>query len=92
GARLAADGDALRVLGVIAGGGAAEAGLVEGDRIVTVDGTAVTALGLDGAIQQIRGPVGTQVVLGIEPGAGADGGASGGPRRDVTVTRRKIRA
>jgi hypothetical protein len=85
GATLAADGDALRVEQVVPGGGADTAGLAAGDLVLAVDGVPVTELGLDGAIQRIRGPVGTQVVLRIRRGDAA------GPS-DVTVTRVKIRA
>ena len=63
GVKLAGDGDALRVDAVIEGGGAAAAGLVVGDRIVAVDGAAVPAIGLDGAIARIRGTAGTRVRL-----------------------------
>jgi C-terminal processing protease CtpA/Prc len=47
GVQLAADGDALRVQRVIAGGGAAAAGIVVGDRLVAVDGVSVTPLGVE---------------------------------------------
>jgi hypothetical protein len=83
GAALAAEGDVLRVDRVIAGGGAEQAGITAGDHVLAVDGTSVTALGLDGAIQRIRGPVGTQVILRIE---------RAGSEQDVAVTRTKIRA
>jgi RNA polymerase sigma factor (sigma-70 family) len=63
GVKLGGDADALRVDGVIAGGGAEAAGLQLGDRIVAVDGQPVDALGLDGAIARIRGAAGTRVRL-----------------------------
>ena len=83
GAALAAEGDVLRVDRVIEGGGAEAAGITAGDHVLAVDGTPVTTLGLDGAIQRIRGPVGTQVVLKID---------RAGSQQDIAVTRTKIRA
>ena len=82
GVQLAAAGDALRVDLVVEGGGAAAAGIVVGDRIVAVDGTPVTTLGIDGAVARIRGVVGTTVGVTL--------------RRDdqdvpLVVERRKIR-
>ncbi len=41
------------------------AGIKAGDRIVTVDGRPTTGISLDQAVEQITGPKGTQVVLGI---------------------------
>src|SRR5262249_46524400 len=55
GAQLTADGDSIRVVRVFPGGGAAAAGIVADDRLIAVDGVAVTELGLDGAIARIRG-------------------------------------
>ena len=49
----------------MAGGGAAQAGLSEGDEILSVDGQPVTELGFRGAIQNIRGPEGSCVPLGV---------------------------
>lgn len=63
GVKLSGDADALRVDGVITGGGAEAAGLQAGDRIVAVDGQPVDAIGLDGAIARIRGAAGTRVRL-----------------------------
>ena len=83
GAALSAQDDHLRVDRVFDGGGAAQAGLVAGDQVLAVDGTPVTELGLEGAIQRIRGPVGTVVVLRLRRGEATE---------DVRVTRTKIRA
>ena len=85
GAKLSVDGDAMLVEAAIPGGGAEAAGIAPGDRILSVDGAPVTTLGFDGAIQAIRGPVGTTVRLGVQK-AGAGG------RTDLTVERRKIRS
>jgi hypothetical protein len=68
GAVLAARGDALAVAQLLAGGGAAEAGLRRGDLVLEVDGRPVVELGMAGAIDAIRGPEGTQVLLRIRRG------------------------
>jgi membrane-associated protease RseP (regulator of RpoE activity) len=68
GAVLAARGDGLAIARVIAGGGAAEAGLSPGDLVLEVDGQAVAELGMGGAIDAIRGPEGTVVVLQVRRG------------------------
>jgi hypothetical protein len=67
---------------VIAGGGAARAGLIPGDRVLAVDGVAVTVLGFQGAVQRIRGPEGTQVLLRV---------LREGPPSDLAVERVRIR-
>jgi hypothetical protein len=82
GLQLRADGDDLVVVAVIPGGGAAEAGLVVGDRILAIDGRPVPELGMVGAIDTIRGPEGTSVRLTVKRGEGAT---------DVDVPRRLIR-
>jgi RNA polymerase sigma factor (sigma-70 family) len=66
GVALAADGNALRVDRVIAGGGAAAAGIVVGDEIVSVDGASAADLGVDGAVAKIRGVEGTTVAIGLQ--------------------------
>ncbi|HTN51930.1 MAG TPA: carboxypeptidase regulatory-like domain-containing protein [Anaeromyxobacter sp.] len=66
GAVLAAQGDGLVVVQLAAGGGAAEAGLAEGDLILRVDGQGVADLGMSGAIDAIRGPEGTVVLLQVQ--------------------------
>jgi hypothetical protein len=68
GAVLVALGDGLAVSQVVAGGGAAEAGLTRGDVILEVDGRPVSDLGMTGAIDAIRGPEGTTVVLQLRRG------------------------
>ena len=59
--------DTLRVQGVIAGGPAEEAGLLAGDKIVTVDDSVFTGRNLtnDEAMRRLKGPEGTEVKLGI---------------------------
>lgn len=66
GVQLATDGDALRVTGVIPGGGAEAAGVAVGDRVLAVEGAPVTTIGLDGAIERIRGTAGTSVRVVID--------------------------
>ena len=83
GAALSADGDALRVMRVFDGSGAQAAGIVAGDHIVAVDGTAVTELGLSGAIARIRGVEGTSVAIGLR---------RGGATVTLNVERRKLHA
>jgi len=82
GAVLAARGDGLAVAQVVAGGGAAEAGLQRGDLVVRVDGRAVIELGMTGAIDAIRGPEGSAVLLTVRRGEASF---------DVRVPRRLVR-
>jgi hypothetical protein len=83
GAVLRTRGDALVIGDVVAGGGAQAAGLVPGDEIIHIDGTPVVDLGFPAAIQRIRGPEGTQVLLGVRK-------AGQPPVTDLTVIRKKI--
>ncbi|ACL64253.1 PDZ/DHR/GLGF domain protein [Anaeromyxobacter dehalogenans 2CP-1] len=82
GAVLAPSGDGLAVAQVIAGGGAAEVGLGRGDLVVEVDGRQVAELGMAGAIDAIRGPEGTSVLLKVRRGTSTF---------DVRVPRRLVR-
>jgi predicted metalloprotease with PDZ domain len=68
GVKLAPDGDDLLVQEVIKNGGAQAAGIVAGDRIVSVDGVSVTELGLDNAVSAIRGAPNTTVSIGLRRG------------------------
>jgi Carboxypeptidase regulatory-like domain/PDZ domain len=83
GVKLSADGDALRVDMVIAGGGAAAAGIVVGDHVTAVDGAPVTELGVDGAVARIRGAPNTTVAITL---------ARGDTLVTLTVERRKLHA
>lgn len=85
GAVLAAEADHLLIRQVIDEGGAAEAGLLAGDRIFAVDGEAVAGLAFQDALQRIRGPVGTAVRITYARGESPE-------RIDVDVPRKKIRA
>lgn len=85
GAILAAEGDVLMVRGVVDGGGAQQAGLHEGDAILSIDGAPVGPLGFGGCIERIRGPEGTVVMLEVRR-AGTERSSL------VPVLRRRIRA
>lgn len=92
GAVLSPREDALVLGEVVPGGGAAEAGLVTGEAIVHVDGQPVVELGFAGAVQRIRGPEGSRLVLGVRRGSTAGAGDGGVlPTVDIPVTRRRIR-
>ncbi len=84
GVAIAATAQGLLVQNVIEGGGAADAGLQPGDLILAVDGVPVTELGFEGALQRIRGPVGSTVTLSVRRGDGAP--------RDILVYRKLIKA
>lgn len=71
GAVLKAQGDALVIQQVFEGGGAAEAGLVAGDGILSIDGEAAAKLGFVGGIEKIRGPEGTTVRLEVRRADGS---------------------
>lgn len=58
-------GGAIFVTGLISGGGAEEAGILPGDRIVGVDGESVESLGYQSSIDKVRGKEGTRVKLTI---------------------------
>lgn len=83
GAVLTPKDEAMLIGRVLPGGGAAEAGLGPGDAILAVDGIPVVKLGFNGAIQRIRGPEGTTVLLTVRK--------DGGEEIQLEVFRRKIR-
>lgn len=56
---------AVRVTEPFPGSPAAAAGLVAGDLIIAVDGEPVSELGMTGTISKVRGPVDTEVTLGV---------------------------
>jgi RNA polymerase sigma factor (sigma-70 family) len=68
GISTAIDGDDLLIQKVIPGGGAQAAGVVDGDRIVSIDGVPVTELGEVGAVTRIRGLPNTTLALGLRRG------------------------
>ena len=63
GAALSPRGDVVLIGDVMPGGGAAEVGVLPGDRIIAIDGRPVGELDFHGVIQLIRGPVGSTVLL-----------------------------
>jgi RNA polymerase sigma-70 factor (ECF subfamily) len=65
GIATSADGDALRIDAVVPTGGAAAAGIVAGDRILSIDGVSVADLGEVGAVARIRGIANTTVAFAI---------------------------
>ncbi len=69
GAVLMARNDVLVISELMPGAGAAQAGLVVGDEILSIDGQTVLELGFNGAVQHIRGPEGTCVPMTIRRAA-----------------------
>ncbi|WP_165234221.1 S41 family peptidase [Aquisphaera insulae] len=65
GIELKSDPQGLRLVGVIRGGPAWEAGLIVGDRIAGVAGQAVKGLSLDEAANRLQGAEGTTIDLEI---------------------------
>jgi carboxyl-terminal processing protease len=55
----------------LAGSPAEQAGLQAGDIVLSVDGTALDGLTVDGARDRIRGPKGTTVTLSVQRGTGS---------------------
>jgi hypothetical protein len=84
GAVLSPKDDGLVIGQVIAGGGAAEAGLLPGDAVLAIDGVKVTDIGFEAAIGKIRGPEGSVVVLTVRRAATSE-------VADIAVPRRRIK-
>jgi S1-C subfamily serine protease len=82
GVHVMPDGDALRIVTVMPGGGAVDGGVRAGDRILAVDGVPVAPLGLKAAIDRILGAAGTTVTLTLQ---------RDGHRLQVTIKRRRLR-
>jgi carboxyl-terminal processing protease len=59
--------DTVRIASVIGGGPSQQAGLLAGDRILTVDGDTIAGVAMpqDSVVKRLRGPRGTKVLLGI---------------------------
>ena len=66
GAGIAARPEGMIIISVTPSGGAADAGLVVGDTILTIDGQSAEELGFIGSIQLIRGPEDSIVVLVVK--------------------------
>lgn len=62
------DRSRIRVIDVVAGSPAAEAGIRVGDRLVAVDGQPLGELALERVRRRLRGPVGSKVGLTFERG------------------------
>lgn len=85
GAEVRLQGQELMVVQVLPGGGAAAAGLTQGDAILAVDGTPVGQLGgLEQATERLRGPSDSQVSLTVRR-------LTTGAEENVSVTRRPLR-
>jgi carboxyl-terminal processing protease len=82
GIELKSDPQGLRLVGVIRGGPAWEAGLTSGDRVVTIAGQPVKGLSLDEAANRLQGAEGTGVDLEIL--------RRGGELRAVRLVRRHV--
>ncbi len=67
GVRLARSGGRLMVMNVIAGTPAFQAGLAAGDEIRAIEGRSTEGASLEEVVQRIKGPVGTNVRLTIQP-------------------------
>jgi carboxyl-terminal processing protease len=65
GIELKLDKEGLRLIGVIRGGPAWEAGLQPGDQIVSVDGVIIKGMALDESANRLQGAEGTAIELGI---------------------------
>ncbi|MFH1582145.1 MAG: S41 family peptidase [bacterium] len=70
----------LQVIAPLEGTPAQKAGLKAGDKLVEIDGESTVGITTDEAVKKIRGPKGTEVVLGIYR-------ESWGEKRDVPIIR-----
>lgn len=57
--------DMLTIIAPLPGTPAEKAGLLAGDTLVTINGSSTDGMGVDEAVRLIRGPEGSEVVLGI---------------------------
>lgn len=82
GAELGADSNGdIEIIAPISGTPAAKAGLQPKDIIATIDGKSTSGLSPDAAVNDIRGPAGTKVTLGI---------VRGSQQLSFTITRENI--
>lgn len=79
---LGPKGDVVLIGECFPGGGGAQAGLQPGDELLRVDGEDVAALGFPDAVQRIRGPEGSVVLLAWRRGAAV---------QEARITRTRIR-
>jgi carboxyl-terminal processing protease len=82
GVELKEDPKGLRLVGVIAGGPADDAGLKVGDRITHVAGQPLAGQGLDEAASRLQGPEGSSIALVVEDASGLG--------RSLTLVRREV--
>jgi carboxyl-terminal processing protease len=73
----------LRVASVFPHSPASEAGLAAGDLIVSVDGKSIAGVSSEVSTEEIKGPEGTKVTIGVKP-------AAGGKVRELKVERAQI--
>jgi carboxyl-terminal processing protease len=73
----------LRVESVFPHSPASEAGLVPGDLIVSVDGKSIAGVSSEVSTEEIKGPEGTEVTIGVKP-------AGGGKVHELKVERAQI--
>lgn len=83
GVEVAAIDAAVAVARCLPGSPAERAGIQSGDIITAIDGAALDAADLDGAVARLRGPVGSQVRLSILP-------ARGGSDREAVLERAEV--
>jgi len=76
--------DSVIVIAPIAGTPGERAGIRRGDRIVRIDGEAMTGRGMNAVVNRLRGKPGTEVVVGLRR-AGAEDDV------EVTIERQRIR-
>lgn len=81
GAYLSKNGKYITVSTVVEGGGAADAGIMQGDEIFSVDGVDITAFNINYALTLIKGEIGTTVKIGI---------IRNGEEKEFTVTRKEL--
>ena len=65
GIQITMDGGQLKVLSPLVGTPAYRAGVLAGDRIVEIDGKKTEGLGMDGVVKQLKGEIGSNVVLTV---------------------------
>lgn len=73
----------IKVIAPLEGTPAKEAGLMAGDIIARIDGTSTIDIGLEQAVEWIRGPEGTEVKLGVYR-------ESWGEEKEIPIVRAKI--
>jgi carboxyl-terminal processing protease len=84
GVELRSDHTSLIIVRVIPGSPAAEAGLKDSDRILSVDGTSTSGRDTDSAADLLQGPEGTTVNIVVRPGG------FGKQDKQLSIVRRQI--